>query len=196
MARPTQRFVGGFLQVILALDLPARQEEATLRASLRFWSVMLSRTFETVRYCCQRDLMRSVMTPLAMFVLLTCGTAPSARDQSDASNASMKPPVAFLLTSAANDFHAHRGPHPVRFRHVRSGYVMTADRTRQYRLCGEFSTAQESGKATWVPFVTIKTSGYEQWLGGQAVDFCDRASMTWDKGDLSSSLQVRLDSLR
>jgi hypothetical protein len=47
------------------------------------------------------------------------------------------------------------------------------------------------------PFATIKTSGYEQWIGAQAVGFCQRSSVIWDKaGDLSSSLQSRLDSLR
>ena len=109
----------------------------------------------------------------------------------------MNPAVEFLLTSAAADFHTHSPPHPVRFRDVRSGYVMTPDGTRQYRLCGAFLPAQEGGTAEWTPFATIKTSGYEQWLGAQAaVRFCDDSSMTWDTGDLSASLQSRLDSLR
>jgi hypothetical protein len=47
------------------------------------------------------------------------------------------------------------------------------------------------------PFVTIKTSGYEQYIGAQAAGFCQDSSVTRDQlGDLSSSLQSRLDSLR
>jgi hypothetical protein len=63
-------------------------------------------------------------------------------------------------------------------------------------LCGEFSSALDGGKAEWTPFVTIKTSGYGQWLGSQALSFCDLSPMTWDVGDLSSLLQRRLDAVR
>jgi hypothetical protein len=64
-------------------------------------------------------------------------------------------------------------------------------------LCGEFLPAQEGGKAEWMPFATIKTSGYEQWIGAQAAGLCHGASVIWDKvGDLSSSLQSRLALLR
>jgi len=140
--------------------------------------------------------MRSLVALLTTFVLVACSTAPATRDQSNPPNTSMNSAVEFLLTSAATDFHAHRPPYPVRFRDVRSGYLMTPDGTRQYRLCGEFLPVQEGGEAEWTPFVTIKTSGYEQWLGSQALSYCNRSSMTWDMGDLSSSLQSRLDAVR
>lgn len=66
-----------------------------------------------------------------------------------------------------------------------------------YALCGQFLPAQEGSKADWTPFATIKTSGYEQWIGAQAVGFCQGPEVIWDKeGDLSSALQSRLDSLR
>ena len=105
--------------------------------------------------------------------------------------------VQFLLTAAATDFHTHRPPDPLRFRDVRIGHLMTASGQGSYLLCGQFLAAQEGGKADWTPFVTIKTSGYEQWIGGQATGFCQGSSVEWDKvGDLSSSLQSRLDSLR
>jgi hypothetical protein len=105
--------------------------------------------------------------------------------------------VQFLLTAAATDFHTHRPPDPVRFREVRIGHVMTPSGEEQYMLCGQFLPAQEGGNAEWTPFATIKTSGYEQWNGAQAAAFCQRSSVIWDKeGDLSSSLQSRLDSLR
>jgi hypothetical protein len=63
-------------------------------------------------------------------------------------------------------------------------------------LCGEFLAGQESGSAEGTPFVTIKTSGYEQYVGAQAaVTYCQRPAVMWDKDDLSTSLQSRLDSL-
>ncbi|MDQ6892642.1 MAG: hypothetical protein M3167_08175 [Acidobacteriota bacterium] len=74
---------------------------------------------------------------------------------------------------------------------------MTSQGEKQYRLCGEFLPAQDGGKAEWAAFATIKTSGYEQWLGAQSTSFCHGASFIRDDvGDLASSLQSRLDSLR
>ena len=140
-------------------------------------------------------IMRSIVALLSTFVLVACSSAPHTRGQSQLQKAPMSPTVEFLLTSSATDFHIHP-PHPAGFRDVHSGYVMTPDGTRQYGLCGEFLPAQESGKAEWTPFVTIKTSGYEQWLGAQAVNFCRRSTIASDERDLSSSLQSRLDSLR
>jgi hypothetical protein len=140
--------------------------------------------------------MRSIVALVSTVVLVACSTAPATPGESQLQNTPMNPSVEFLLTSSASDFHTHGPQHPVRFRDVRSGYVTGPDGTRQYRLCGEFLPAQESGRTEWTPFATIKTSGYEQWLGARAVSFCERSSLTWDKGDLSTLLQSRLDSMR
>jgi len=140
--------------------------------------------------------MRSFAVILSTFVLVACNTTPADRGLSDPQNVSADSAIEFLLTSAATDFHTHQPPYPTRFRDVRSGYVVTTAGTRQYRLCGEFLAAQESGKAEWAPFATIQTSPYEQWLGAQASSFCKDPSITWNKGDLSSSLKSRLDALR
>jgi hypothetical protein len=118
-----------------------------------------------------------------------------AKPAGAAAAASMDSVREFLLTSAANDFHSHRPQDPVRFRDVRIGHVMNPTGEEQYVLCGQFLPA--GSKAEWTPFATIKTSGYEQWIGAQAADFCQGSSVIWDEvGDLSSSLQSRLDSLR
>ena len=135
-------------------------------------------------------------------------TAPVARSESQAvspsqalapelQQASMDSIVHFLLTPAATDFRTHRPPDPVRFRDVRVGHVVTPSGQKKYMLCGQFLPAQEEGRAEWTPFATIKTSGYEQWIGAQAARFCQGSSVIWDKvGDLSPSLQSRLDSRR
>jgi hypothetical protein len=152
--------------------------------------------------------MRYLAVLFATLVLAACSKAPVSRNESQAvsstpvlapepQNASIDSVVQFLLTSAATDFHTHRPPDPVRFRDVRIGHFMTPSGEKQYMLCGQLLPAPEGGKAEWMPFATIKTSGYEQWIGAQATGYCERSSVIWDNvGDLSSSLQSRLDSLR
>ena len=141
--------------------------------------------------------MRYFAVLFATLGLLACSRAQVTRSESQSVSPTRDSAVRFLLTAAATDFHTHRPPDPVRFRDVRIGHVMTPTGEEQYMLCGQFLPAQEGGNAEWTPFATIKTSGYEQWIGAQAADFCQRSSVIWDKeGDLSSSLQSRLDSLR
>jgi hypothetical protein len=152
--------------------------------------------------------MRYLVVLFAILVLAACSTAPVTRREYPAVSpteapaperrqASMDSVVQFLLTAAATDFHTHRPPDPARFRDVRLGHRVTPSGKEQYMLCGQFLPAQEAGKAEWTRFATIKTSGYEQWIGAQAAGYCQGPSVTWDEvGDLSSSLQSRLDSLR
>lgn len=126
-------------------------------------------------------------------VLAACSKAPVTRNDSQPVSPAV---VEFLLTSAATDFHTHRPPDPVHFRDVHVGHVKTSSGEDQYMLCGQFLPGQESGSAEGTPFVTIKTSGYEQYVGAQAAaSYCQRPSVIWDEGDLSTSLQSRFDSL-
>ena len=152
--------------------------------------------------------MRYLAALFAAFVVAACSTVPVERSESQAVSPSQVPVpelqtaqmdsvTQFLLTAAATDFHAHGPSYPIRVRGVRIGHTMTPSGEEQYMLCGQFQSAQEGGKAEWTPFATIKTSGYEQWIGGLATGFCQGSSVIWDKvGDFSSSLQNRLDSLR
>ena len=152
--------------------------------------------------------MRYLAVLLATFVLAACNRAPVPRSESravspsqvlapDPQKASIDSVVQFLLTAAATDFHAHRPPDPVSFRDVRIGHRPAPNGQTLYMICGQFLPAKEGAKAEWTPFATIKTSGYEQWIGAQATGFCQDSSVIWDTvTDLSSSLQSRLDSLR
>jgi hypothetical protein len=138
--------------------------------------------------------MRYLAVLFATSVLAACSMPPATRSESQAVSPAV---VQFLLTAAATDFHTHRPSDPGRFRDVRIGHVITPNGEEQYMLCGQFLPAQEGGNAEWTPFTTIKTSGYEQWIGAQSAGFCQRSSVIWDnEGGLSPSLQSRLDSLR
>ena len=135
-----------------------------------------------------------------MFVALGLGTGRTAAQPPEPGSTRMAPKdsiVEFLLTSAANDFFAHHPPDPAKFRRVRFAYLLTATGEKVYMLCGEFLPKQNQDKPQWIPFATIKTSGYEQWLGGEATGYCENTSRIWiNMGDLSASLQDRLDFLR
>lgn len=140
--------------------------------------------------------MRFIVASFSVWVLLACST-PASRNLLQIPEEQLNSTVEFLLASAATEIsHMQSLARPVRFREVRSGYLMSSATERSYMLCGSFSPAQGTGEARWIPFVTIKTSGYEQYLGAQAVGFCTRSSATWDKRDLSSALQSRFDSMR
>lgn len=149
--------------------------------------------------------MRSLSFLLAAAVLVACGPAPRGESQaaSSAPGPAAEPQKAptgevvdFLLTSAATDFHTHGPAGPLRFREVRAGHVASAGGEVSYRLCGQFQREQVAGKAEWTSFSTIKTSGYEQYVGAQAASWCEGPEFVRAPGDLSASLQSRLESLR
>jgi hypothetical protein len=136
--------------------------------------------------------LRYLVASLVTLLLAACSTTPAPRGQLQPAS-----PGQLLLAEAASDFHSHRPPSVAHVRNVRIGHVTTADGAKQYMLRGEFLPAQREGKVEWTPFATIKTSGYEQWLGAQAANLCQRSTVIWDsERDLSSSFQTRLDSMR
>ena len=146
--------------------------------------------------------------PLLVLLLLICAalgtvTAGPQRYASAAAEPVPTPVVGqetfesikdYLLTSAATDFHDHQPPRPSRFRKIRIGHVGKG-KEASYRLCGEFLPA-DGEKPEWIPFATVKTSGYEQYIGGSTT-YCNAPKMSWDTaGDLSSELKTRFDSLK
>jgi len=101
----------------------------------------------------------------------------------------------FLLSAAAKDFHEHH-PTPARFRNARIGHVGDG-KEASYRLCGEFLPADRGDKAGWMFFATIKTDGYEQYIGDEISNFCATPKMVWDTArDISPELKTRFDALR
>ena len=150
--------------------------------------------------------MRHLVFLISTIVLIGCKTNSVPRSQAETSRPAQAPaqeqqkastdtPLQFLLNAAASDFHSQHAPHTIQFRKVRAGHITTPDGQTQYLMCGQFLQAQPKDKSEWAPFVTIKTSGYEQYLGEQAASFCERPALVWDDRDLSPLLQTRFDSL-
>jgi hypothetical protein len=148
--------------------------------------------------------MRPLAALCAACLLAGCGSdrAPHnsqsrAASRAPAQQISIDPNVRFLLTASAKDFHAHQPPYPARFRDVRVGHLVAPDGRELSLLRGQFLPKQGQSEPEWTPFVTIKTSDYEQWIGAQAERYRRQPSIVWDdRDDLSSSLQSQLDSLR
>src|SRR5262245_4954885 len=144
--------------------------------------------------------MRSLAALCAACLLAGCGPDRATRSQPQAASpapANTAPAVKFLLAASAKDFHDHQSQYPARFRDVRVGRCVAPDGTKLYLLRGQFLPKQGPGEPAWTPFVTIKTSPYEQWLGAAAEGYCRQSSIVWDdREDLSSALQSQLDSLR
>jgi hypothetical protein len=145
---------------------------------------------------------------LVAVVLVACGPAPDKGGvprtagpiQGSAPGAQKAAPdevVEFLLASAASDFRAHGPGGPLRFRDVRAGHVRSAAGEEDALICGQFLQTEKGSQAEWTPFVTLKTSGYEQYIGAQSSVWCDGSAVVWDgSGDLSSTLQGLIGSQR
>ena len=104
-------------------------------------------------------------------------------------HSSIQETVDFLLATAADEFKASSTLKPAAFRSVRVGYFFDAPPGR-YVLCGVVQTAGP-GSSERIAFATIKTSPYEQWLGGVADSICKSNKVEWYTGDLSEELQRR-----
>ncbi len=75
---------------------------------------------------------------------------------------------------------------------MRFGLRDTTGGRESYVLCGDFRRRSEGDTARWVPFATVETSKYEQWLG--ETRFCQTLSGAWNTSDsLTTRLQRVLD---
>jgi len=115
---------------------------------------------------------------------------------SESQNAVLDTTVRFLLDVAAKDFYEHQHPVPAGFRNVQLRNLAGTNAENHYLLCGQFLIKDKQEKDEWKYFATIKTSGYEQWIGKESINYCqDSKDVPYKSNDLSSGLKVRLDSL-
>ncbi len=117
--------------------------------------------------------------------------------QSETQNAAQDSIVHFLLDVAAEDFHDHQPPVPLGFRNVQFKYLTKPNEEKTYIICGQFLNQDNQNKEEWIHFATIKTDPYEQWMGSNALSYCqDSKEITYTKTDLSVALKNRYDSLQ
>jgi len=89
--------------------------------------------------------------------------------------------VQFLIASAAKDFHSHHPPTAIDFRKIEIGYLLSSKNDKTFILCGEFLSEEEK---EWNKFATMKTEGYEQHLGLQALPYCQEANFVLTNNSL------------
>ena len=98
-----------------------------------------------------------------------------------------------LIASAAADFSANASV-STRIRNVRFVHVDNTDGSKRYLLCGQFQPATQAASPHWTDFATVKTEGYEQWLGGAATSLCnDAIPAAGARDDLTPQLQSMLE---
>ena len=99
--------------------------------------------------------------------------------------------LGYLISSAGDDFLANT-PGRIEVRNVRFGLRDTTGGRESYVLCGDFRRRSDGESGQWVPFATVETSKYEQWLG--ETRFCQTLSGAWNTADsLTTRLQKALD---
>ena len=99
----------------------------------------------------------------------------------------------FLISACLSDLKKQSHLSNIQFRDSHIGFKVSETGERHYFLCGQFKAEPEQ---VWIPFATIKTSGYEQWQGVQSSAFCQDSTVIWSTNNLSKSLQKKLVSLK
>ena len=123
--------------------------------------------------------------------------SPDGISLAETKNDSQDSIVHFLLDLAAKDFHDHQPPVPLGFRNVQFKYLTNPNEEKTYIICGQFLNKDNQNKEEWTHFATIKTDPYEQWMGSNALAYCqDSKEITYTKIDLSIALKSRYDSLQ
>ncbi|WP_157615310.1 hypothetical protein [Rhizobacter sp. Root404] len=121
--------------------------------------------------------------PVLLNALTSLALALSALAVSAAGAKANSPPspdpavVKFLVESSAKDFKASGANRPTDIRGARIGFFTESGKS-VYLLCGSFKSGAGS-QAKWTHFATIKTSDYEQWVGGAARAYCEQRTNKW-----------------
>jgi len=127
----------------------------------------------------------------------TSAVSPNTIRSSEVQKASLDSVVRWLLDASAKDFNDHQPPIPIGFRNVQIRHLIAPNSEKMYIICGQFLAHDKEQKDKWIPFATVKTSGYEQWIGSQSLTYCqDSKVISYKIYDLSSALKSRVDSLR
>jgi hypothetical protein len=112
-------------------------------------------------------------------------------------NDSLDNVVRSIIDISATDFYKHQQPVPIDFRNVEIRLTIKENGEKLYVLCGQFLTHTKENKDDWIQFATIKNSEYEQWVGPNALTYCENSKeISYTKTDLSSALKQQFDLLQ
>lgn len=101
--------------------------------------------------------------------------------------------VNLIVDISATDFYKNQQPAPTNFENVKLKYIKKQNGEELYILCGQFSTKDSQE----IQFATVKNSDYEQWVGVNALTYCqDSQVIPYSKMDLSTALKSKFDSLK
>ena len=78
--------------------------------------------------------------------------------------------VTFLIEAAATDFKTHVAPTGATFRNVHPGVMQGEENLTMTLICGEYHI--DGATDRWDTFATLRTDGYENWVGGAAGTYC------------------------
>lgn len=137
-------------------------------------------------------------TIILLIILLACNTKVNEKEsktktlvnvaKSESIESIPDSVIQFLIASAATDFNEHQPPTVIDVRNVKAGYI-SSENDRTYLICGEFLSKE---KKEWESFTTIKTSGYEQYIGKSM--YCQEATFAdTDSNRLSEELKNKLN---
>ena len=109
-----------------------------------------------------------ILTLLCVLSIVGCQEA----DQRAASEPSAVPDdaVAYLVEAAATDFRTHVAPTGATFRNVHPGVMQGENGSAMTLICGEYLLDENADR--WDTFATLRTEGYENWVGGAAATYC------------------------
>jgi hypothetical protein len=160
----------------------------------------------------QTAVLKKILLPIPILILIFFLTSCSSRSSNDnhsskgnpnsisladTQNASLDSIVHFLLDASAKDFHDHQPPTPVGFRNVKVRNLIGSNGENHYMIIGQLLDQDKQNKDEWTSFTTIKTSGYEQWIGDQSLRYGQGSkAISYKINDLSSELKSRFDSLQ
>ena len=104
--------------------------------------------------------------------------------------------VQSLIDFSVSDFYKNQQPLPTDFRNVQIKYTTKPNKEIVYILCGQFTTSYKQSGNEWVYFTTIITDPYEQWIGSNALTYCENSKeIPYTKANLSAELINKLRSL-
>ncbi len=99
--------------------------------------------------------------------------------------------IQFLINSAAKDFKVHQPPIAIDFRNLKAGYILS-EKDTTYLISGEFFP---QGEKNWVPFETIKTFGYEQYIGNTVYSNKAQFESPVDNNELTVKMRTKWNEL-